>query len=389
MSANEIGGSRPTRVKRFAYAEKLYHEQHFVESAVEFEALWRTYKNLRYLYNAALARQSAGHLGHAAAYLVQYIKHPETTIEKRDLATRLLEHIRKSLVAVEVRVEGAHAETLRATFHGGFPSQQREAEVTYPLVEQRCTIYLDPGTWQLDAVGKDARSKEFELVVRPAQDPTTADLRMVRTAQSPEPEPERGRPKITIAEASLGLGVGILGAAFLGVGLTGYGQANQSLDGKLANGTDEALDFGALKRPSGFVAAGSGLLGAGMGFAVSGIPSLLRSQRRRRVANTVTLTLGVGLLSVGALATGFLVEDRKDLLGQLSDRSVDLPEYTSISQRGLSLYKNEQNRLLGLSAAVGLGAGLAVGSAIAMLVERVNPSRSKRERTKHGLTPSV
>jgi len=86
--ASALAEISPSRTRRFSYAEKLFHEERFVESAVEFESLWLEYHNVRYLYNAALAPQRAGHLGHAAAYLSDYVKSTKTSAELRISAAR-------------------------------------------------------------------------------------------------------------------------------------------------------------------------------------------------------------------------------------------------------------------------------------------------------------
>ncbi|MFY0539701.1 hypothetical protein [Nannocystis pusilla] len=73
VTADAPAASASSKEQRVAAAYQQFEKQRHVEAALEFEALWRDFKEPRFLFNAAVTRYTARHYAHAVAYLNEYL----------------------------------------------------------------------------------------------------------------------------------------------------------------------------------------------------------------------------------------------------------------------------------------------------------------------------
>lgn len=327
---------KPKKSAREAYATERFEAQRFVEAAVEFEALWDDYNDVRDLYNAAVARQGAGHLAHAYAYLDEYLAHKQDNPNvPRETAEALREHLRTQLVPIEVEVRGK-ADELSFVHQGGFSSEHRDRPLVLGVSKNRRAVYLDPGQWEVQAHSESRESAE-KLVTVSQGVPSSVKLQMRRRGAG---EADGRKWKITAVNAGVGLGVAGVGAALWGV-----------YQGKFdtAPGTNGESNLTAL---------GAGLMGGGIGLGVSGLGSLAKRPKIRRFITVSQTTLGVGLLSAGAISAGLAKSDRVTVISKM---------YEGYNK---NLINQRHDRFVGLSLLSGFGAGLVVGSVAAVVTNR-------------------
>lgn len=305
-------GSPDAKEQRVAAAYQQFEKQRHVEAAIEFEALWRDYKEARFLFNAAVTRYTARHYAHAVAYLNEYLALDEVKGQDRGEAEAQLQVARREVTSVrasvqaagvtgEVRLSAQRVSELASDLRPPLPI------ALSPMVSGDLggAIELDPGKWRLRAEAPGAEPSEVEIEVVTGA-PTTAELTIKPVVQETGPkEPvTTGRDVDTrkIAVASLAAGGGLAG---IGIIVTAVGHAVKFKPALAANSMDcsvradliacsQALDRGLELR-----GAGAGLLGVGIGAAAGSVVWLVRQPQRRRLGWIVEAGVGGAALIGG------------------------------------------------------------------------------------------
>ena len=83
-------------------AKHLYNERKYPEAAQAFEKLWTATGTSKYLFNAAMARELAGHESHAYLLLRRYLATPGLQTDEAERARGRLEALRRRAVAVRL-----------------------------------------------------------------------------------------------------------------------------------------------------------------------------------------------------------------------------------------------------------------------------------------------
>jgi hypothetical protein len=350
---------QPDERGRSNCARALYSRRDYVAAARHYERLWLDIGTPKYLYNAAAAREAAGHLASALALWTRYEASPGVEGDERAELKQRLDEMRARLVATTVTVTPADVLGPAATFvcqrAGGIPPESFEipAHLVADDAPGAFTLFLDPGDWELTLLPASA-IPEYSRVSAPMQvtrSPGQVELPLTKRAL---PDARPVPPERDVQRLTLGLGGGSAGVAVLGIIVLA---TNEKPDPMVATvDTDEAKTF--LRR----VGLGAGLLGAAFGLgAAAGLETLALTRRRQ------SIQLGVG----GGLAFGGLVAH----LAVWRAFHDDSKGSSTVTESSV----NEQRASRGISAAVlGAGATLMAGVGLSYLVRVYLPRQRQR-----------
>jgi hypothetical protein len=334
-----------------------FSDESFEQAAGEFETLWQTSQEPRFLFNAAVSRFSARHFVQAIEHLELYLRQPTLPEQERRVAEEQLLVARSKVFPVELIVLGNPSEAsgqlsidLESQDHAVL---HRNASLQSGQAHQR--IHLDVGEWHLKArcPGVDPRELTETLLVQ--QHPPT---RILLDCRRPEPPPARREPPIHRRSLLVG---GLFGGATFVSGTIAAGyfldQRADLLD------TPKSSTLGAFIRLDRFAGVGLALAGLGAGVAISSGTAALRSSRTRRTTWIVELSTG-GALAIGGFAARFAYMDREN--HQRAGQSVDESPQRAFDGK------------LAMDSLLGLGAGLFVASAANLIAERAAVHTTRR-----------
>ncbi|MCY0989820.1 hypothetical protein OV203_21965 [Nannocystis sp. ILAH1] len=325
VTADAPAASASSKEQRVAAAYQQFEKQRHVEAALEFEALWRDFKEPRFLFNAAVTRYTARHYAHAVAYLNEYLALAEVKGADRDEAKAQLEVARREVSSVQVRVQAngvAGAPTVTARWVSELASDLRPqlpVAVAPSGAAQSGVIQLDPGTWVVRAEAPGAEPAEVQIKVA-AGAPVTAELALkpLPKETSPETPTKPGPDNSPLVRRTAGfvaLGDG-LGLAAVGIVVTAVGQATR-FGPALKTDPMNCADWPTLVECSSKLRSGAelrgvgtGLVGAGLGLVATAPIWFARNEKARRVAWAVETGLGGaaligGIVGVVLSARGF------------------------------------------------------------------------------------
>jgi len=349
---------QPDERARSNCARALYSRRDYVAAARHYERLWLDIGTPKYLYNAAAAREAAGHLASALALWTRYEASPGVEEDERAELKQRLEEMRARLVATKVTVTPADVLGPAATFvcqrAGGIPPESFEipAHLVADDAPGAFTLFLDPGDWELTLLPASA-IPEYSRVSAPMQvtrSPGQVELPLTKRAL---PDARPVPPERDVQRLTLGLGGASAGFAVLGIIVLA---TNEKPDSMPTVDTTESKAF--LRR----VGLGAGLLGAAFGLgAAAGLETLPLTKRRQ------SIQLGVG----GGLAFGGLVAHLAVWRAFHDDSEGSL----TVTESSV----NEQRASRGISAAVlGAGATLMAGVGLSYLVRVYLPRQRQR-----------
>ncbi len=358
--------AQPDELARSGCARALYGQREYVAAARHYERLWLDIGTPKYLYNAAAAREAAGHPASALALWTRYEASPGVEEEERAELKQRLEQMRARLVAVTVTVMPADVLGPGATFWceraEGVPPESFDipARLIAGAAPGSFTLYLDPGAWELRLSPASAlpeyttASAPMQVTQSPGQLVMPLSQRSLADAGTPA-APDRDARRLTLGLGGASGGIALLGIIVLAVA------KKPPPEGELA-------DKHATKRSLHRVGGGAGLVGAAIGLgAAAGLETLAPTRRR----HYIQLGTGAGLALVGLLMHGILVAN-----------------FTN-SNPGPSVatgYASRQRVLWGTSAAMlGAGAALMAGVGASYLVRVWLPKRRQRRLTFGGL----
>jgi len=359
--------ARPDELARSQCARALYGEREYVAAARHYERLWLDVGTAKYLYNAAAAREAAGHLASALALWTRYEASPGVEDDERAELKQRLAEMRARLVAITVTVTPADVLGPGATFWceraDGTPPESFDipARLVADAAPGNFTLHLDPGAWQL-RLSPASALPEYSTVSAPMQVTQTPGQVVLPLSQSSLADSGPAAPERDVQRLTLGLGGASGGAALLGIIVLTVATVNKPASEM--RGQDPVVDKEGAQRFLRQVGLGAGLVGAAIGLgAAAGVETLAATRRRQHIQ------LGVG----GGLAFGGLLfhvivwkiyHDRIDSSSILNEDGV-----------------NAQRAPRGISAAMlGAGAALMAGAGMSYLVRSYLPYQHKRQR---------
>ncbi|WAS95900.1 hypothetical protein [Nannocystis punicea] len=380
VTADAPAASASSKEQRVAAAYQQFEKQRHVEAALEFEALWRDFKEPRFLFNAAVTRYTARHYAHAVAYLNEYLALAEVKGADRDEAKAQLEVARREVSSVQVKVQAegvAGAPTVTARWVSELASDLRPnlpVPVSPSGAAQSGVIQLDPGTWVIRAEAAGAEPAEVQVKVV-AGAPLTAELALKPlpketgpVGQAPQDTEKKfdGR-KIGLATIGVGAGLAIVGGVITGVAQgKEFGPALKAEATECAYGPPLQSCSAELRAGATLRAAGTGVLGAGVGLIASGAVWYARTERARKIAWYVETGVGAAAVIGGIVGLVLTANSFNDVNGTLP-----APKWAEL-QDGV---KGPATMFSVSSAAAGLGAGLVAGSALGLGLSRGRTSQ--------------
>ena len=144
-----------------ATAKQLFAEARYPEAAVRYESLWSLTPTPKYLFNAAMARELAGHEAHAYLHLLEYLALNSLAPAEIEKARARMEALKQRTAALRLIITPT-PDSLRATLElkvTGAPTDIGRVPLTLdPQTLRRASVagatgtydlYLEPGTWNL------------------------------------------------------------------------------------------------------------------------------------------------------------------------------------------------------------------------------------------------
>lgn len=365
-TADAPGGAASSKDERVAAAYQQFEKQRHVEAALEFEGLWRDYKEPRFLFNAAVTRYTARHYAHAVAYLTEYLALAEVKGADRDEAQAQLEVARREVTNAQVRVKAdavKAAPTVKARWVSTLSSDLRP-ELPVKVTSGTGAIELDPGTWVLRAEAPGAEPAEVQIKVAKGA-PATAELVLKPVPQETGPvgqvAPERDKSAF-YRQAGLvmvggGVGVAVVGgvATALGHALR-FGPALKAGPEKCAGWDSLVACSTDLREGAQLRGAGTGVVGAGLGLLGSGAIWFVRKERTRRLAWIAQASVG------GAALIGGIVGVALSTRGFNEVNASPDATWQSLSDG----VKGPATMYAVTSAITGFGVGLATGAGLGL-----------------------
>ena len=269
-------------ITRSRCARNLYGEREYVAAARHYERLWLDTGDPKYLYNAAAAREAAGHTASALAQWTRYGASPGVSAAERAEVDARLDEMRTRLVPVIVTVTPDEVLGPAATFwcERGEGRTQESFDIPAQLVAAArpgsYVLHLEPGAWELRLSPASAVSTYTTTSATVLVSEDTFDVPMPLASRPMHDGPAAQNDRVA-RRLLLGMGSAAGVSTVLGITL-------------LVAGTDSSLP--------GLVDTGAGFLGAAVGLGV-GAALDTRTPTRRRYQ--IPLGIGAGLASIGVI----------------------------------------------------------------------------------------
>lgn len=346
-----------TRAAAGAFAARDYRE-----AARAYEALYAEFDEPGYLLAAGRSRLAAGHRAHAVAYLGRLLASGLLTATDTQVAYGELEAAQRGVTPVTLRVQLPadldHIPKISAEYvapGAGDPRPLLEFPVPAGLGPTRVLLLLlDPGPWRLEV--DDAALATIELrvdVLGQPGEPVQLDLRP--HARGP------GWPRLRLVGVLSGAGSAML-AAGIGVTVVGDRSVQRTLTRAPGACIERADCRDTLADTTTLRSLGAGIFGAGGGAMVVGLTGLTREAVLRRRLWVAELAVG-GLGMVGSAVALALAARGFNHEAVASGRPTGDPEVQALVER-----RTAQHTVA--AAGLGLGSGLSVAAAIALLWAR-------------------
>ena len=365
-----------------AAGKTLFGEERYAEAAAVFEGLWDEQRAPRFLLNAALAREMAGHELQAFIHLRRYLTLQDLEPTAQATAQDRIVALRGRTVRLRVLVSPADLpnEGLLWSFvrDAGSPSAsarsafqmdgQAFAVVAVPGHPGAYDLHVERGDWTLEVSASNYRTRRERLTIARAGsivlglEPMSPPLPRVSSTK-PRPAPtERDRPQ----RLPLALGVSGGVVAGLGVGLlvSGYrAPVNLALDDAKYTAEDRQQYRGYLSedrvgRAHDLIGSGALLVGTAGGLWVGAGAATLRPGKRPMFA---LLGTGIALGVAGGVAYSVTWSQTRAL--DFAD------ENRAVAPDAWRTYKGQ---IVGANVVAGLGVGMAASALIGLIARRIS-----------------
>lgn len=362
-----------TKEERVAKAAGHYEGDRFVQAALEFEGLWKDFREPAFLFNAAASRHAAGHHAHAVAYSREYLARSDISAEDRAEAKaqlgEALTHVQPVRVKVTVAPGGGGAVRVVAQ-HIARESADLRPDLLFPVSPSdgsaSLTLELDPGLWAIQAQGPDYRTVEQRVQVNKGANLDEVALQ-VSLVPRPLPGGENVAPDLapeTVKKVTVGLGIagGAIAVAGTAMVIVGGLRVRSVGDFETAGGTppERTNNFSASLR---LREAGVLVLGSGAGVVAGGLTWLIKDPQRRQIAWIAEAA--VGGVAIGAGVAGLFVSP-------VSFNRENIPSIADTADEWGTHYQRH-HRSVGhafSALSVGLGAGLAASALTSLILQR-------------------
>lgn len=160
-----------------AAAKQLFGEARYHEAAARYEALWATAPTPKYLFNAAMARELAGHEAHAYLHLLRYLALDSLQPAELEKARARLEALKQRTVHLQLLVTPA-TDALSGTLElevTGAPTDIGRVPLTLdadalrrmsaPAAPGTFDLYVEQGTWGLSLSARGYVSEQRKISV--------------------------------------------------------------------------------------------------------------------------------------------------------------------------------------------------------------------------------
>lgn len=249
--------------------------------------------------------------------------------------------------------------------------------------ERGAEVAADPGHARLDALcpAPPSPAPPPPAAISPhsppiARSPPERSLPAPLLSQDPRPRgPRDGRARVALGLALGGAGVALIGAGAISLAIDR--EKVREANGMLGPTADLEASAAYFKRANDVRSAEVGLLAAGAGLLVT-IPAAAAADiRGASIAAGFMATLGAGVSVAGTIL--YVRADRA--AGRLFDAAPASPD----ERRDEAFYAGPRRSQLSAAAALGVGAGVLVGSAVTLAVRRGLHRRHRR----YVLTPQL
>jgi hypothetical protein len=168
-------------------ARKLYAQRDFVRAAVAFEELWRRRGERRFLFNAALARESAGHDGRAYVLFREYLGLAGPAVEDRAAAQTSIDAIAARTCGIRIRVQGRTGSLDKLILERSEQGSEarRVVRIDPSLVTRdedapgssALLVHVEPGEWRIRVQGTEGVELRTTVTAERAAPPVAAGRR--------------------------------------------------------------------------------------------------------------------------------------------------------------------------------------------------------------------
>ncbi|MCY1064441.1 carboxypeptidase-like regulatory domain-containing protein [Nannocystis sp. RBIL2] len=192
--ANPAASAEKEEAKR---ARDAFDGKRYPEAAARYEDLWASSREARYLFNAAMARELAGHEAHAYFHLQRYLARPTMMAAEQEKGLGRLNDLKQRTVPLRVRsTPGAELTLTLELKPSGAPTDvgrvpvKAEPEISKSVALSDepgvYVIYVEPGTWTVSAAAPGYPPESGEVLVRSHEKPS---LDLFLKAEAPAPMP--------------------------------------------------------------------------------------------------------------------------------------------------------------------------------------------------------
>lgn len=182
----------PSEAERSEAAKKFYAEQRYLESAHAYEILYAEFKAPKYLFNAAAAREAAGHDAHAYVLFRRYLETPGLSADDHERGEARMAPLRRRTTAVQLQFSPSPRPanlTVTMTRRGVEPLELDEQTLQALDRSSVVEIWAETGEWSVRAQASGFRAAESAVQATPgATRALTLELAAEETAGAVQPE---------------------------------------------------------------------------------------------------------------------------------------------------------------------------------------------------------
>lgn len=210
-------------------ARQAYAQRDFLRAARMYEALFTETHAAKFLYNAGMAREAAGHDAQALLHWREYLRlTKDGDADERGQLLRQMAAARRRTAPIRLLVASPHAATIELRY-----TADTDRDPLRITVQGRQDLDLEPGPWTAAIVGAAAAPQEFVATIATDSAPQEVHVRPHEPVR-PAARLATVRPALPTAvdvesrrdwTRSLNVGLGI-GTAVAGVGLLAAGTAH-------------------------------------------------------------------------------------------------------------------------------------------------------------------
>lgn len=160
----------PSEAERSEQAKKLYAEQRYIESAHAYESLYGEFKAPKYLFNAAAAREAAGHDAHAYVLFRRYLETPGLSADDHERGEARMAPLRRRTTVIQLQFSPSPRPaglTVTMTRDGVEPLQLDEEALQALDRRGVVEVWAEVGQWSVQAQAPGFRAAKSAVQATP------------------------------------------------------------------------------------------------------------------------------------------------------------------------------------------------------------------------------